>query len=151
MSNFAAPYCKRVRYVGILRFHNILSTIMSSLFSWARQPNYLSHALLFCCDHYLLNLMGRFWFFSLSQLVLRCYNIVKTESVLKTENTFKVLFLNIVLKLFTLYYWTEFVSSWFSYENFVQSLGIATEVCQGPVLAQSRVGLVSIMVGFWKM
>ena len=96
MPNFAAPYCKRVRYVGILRFHNILSTIMSSLFSWARQPNYLSHALLFCCDHYLLNLMGRFWFFSLSQLVLRCYNIVKTESVLKTENTFKVLFLNVV-------------------------------------------------------
>ena len=94
MSNFAAPYCKRVRYVGILRFHNILSTIMSSLFSWARQPNYLSPTL-FCCDHYQLNLMGRFWFFSLSQLVLRSYNIVKTESVLKTENTFKVLFLNV--------------------------------------------------------
>ena len=101
MPNFAAPYCKRVRYVGILRFHNILSTIMSSLFSWARQPNYLSHALLFCCNHYLLNLMGRFWFFSLSQLVLRCYNIVKTESVLKTENTFKVLFLNVVLNLYS--------------------------------------------------
>jgi hypothetical protein len=84
MSNFAVPYCKRVRYVGILRFHNILSTIMSSLFSWARQPNYLSRAL-FCCDHYLLNLMGRFWFFSLSQLVLRSYNIVKTESVLKNR------------------------------------------------------------------
>merc|ERR1711982_5591 len=79
---YGSLHCRSLvcHYVGILRFHNILSlTIMSPLCFWAC---YNAHFSPFC-NHYLLNLLRKFWFFSLSHQVSLSYCIVITENVEK--------------------------------------------------------------------